>query len=187
MQLTPTSYVVLGVVALRGPTTSYSLGRYVATSTEHFWPVQHAQLYREPKRLAEAGLLEVEVEPDGRRRRFFSLTQAGRDALDAWLDAPAEDHYELRDAGLVKLQFSSLMSPPSREALIAQQIAFREERLGEFEQMATRFDDLRRQSPTLELGIRLEHAVLAFWRSLADEPSDPPPPSPTPSRPEESP
>jgi len=167
MRLSPTSYVVLGVIALRGPTTSYDLGRYVATSTEYFWPVQHAQLYREPKRLAAAGLLDVEAEPDGRRRQFFSLTGAGRDALDAWLEDPVEDVVELRDAGLVKLQFSSLMRPDARAALVTQQLEARTERLAEFERMAERYDDLEREVPTLAMGIALERAAIAFWRSLA--------------------
>jgi PadR family transcriptional regulator, regulatory protein AphA len=167
MRLSPTSYVVLGVIALRGPTTSYDLGRYVATSTEYFWPVQHAQLYREPKRLAAAGLLDMEAEPDGRRRQFFSLTDAGRDALDAWLEDPVEDVVELRDAGLVKLQFSSLMRPDARAALVTQQLEARTERLAEFERMAERYDDLEREAPTLAMGIALEHAAIAFWRSLA--------------------
>lgn len=169
MRLTPTSFIVLGVIALRGPTTSYDLGRYVATSTEYFWPVQHAQLYREPKRLAAAGLLDVEAEPDGRRRQFFTLTDAGREALDAWLDDPVDEHVELRDAGLVKLQFSSLMRPESRRALVAQQLAMRTERLTEFERMAERHDDVRRDVPTLEMGIRLERAAIAFWRALGED------------------
>lgn len=168
VRFSPTSYVVLGVIALRGPTTSYDLGRYVATSTEYFWPVQHAQLYREPKRLAAAGLLDVEAEPDGRRRQFFTLTDAGQAALDAWLDAPAEDLYELRDAGLVKLQFSPLMRPESRRALVQQQLAVRRERLEEFERMAERYDDVARDVPTLDMGLRLERAALAFWEALAE-------------------
>lgn len=167
LRLSPTSYVVLGVIALRGPTTSYELGRYVATSTEYFWPVQHAQLYREPKRLAAGGLLDVEVEDEGRRRQFFTLTVAGRAALDAWLDDPVDDLVELRDAGLVKLQFSPLMQPESRAALVEQQLALRTSRLAEFQEMAGRYDDVSREVPTLAMGIALEEAAIAFWRSLS--------------------
>jgi len=53
VNLTPTSYVVLGMVAMRGTTTSYDLKRAIGHSVGYFWPFPHAQLYSEPKRLVE--------------------------------------------------------------------------------------------------------------------------------------
>jgi len=50
---------------LRGPSTPYDLKRFVQLSVGNFWPFPHTQLYAEPARLAEAGLLEE----TGRRRR----------------------------------------------------------------------------------------------------------------------
>lgn len=67
-KLTPTSYVVLGMVSMRGPSTSYDLKRAVNRSVGYFWPFPHAQLYSEPKRLVDLGLLEVHQEEAGRRR-----------------------------------------------------------------------------------------------------------------------
>ncbi len=64
----PVSYLVLGIVAVRGPSTSYDLKRFVQLSIGHFWPFPHTQLYAEPARLAEAGLLEETQEESGRRR-----------------------------------------------------------------------------------------------------------------------
>src|SRR5690606_13071766 len=65
LKLTPTSYVVLGMVAMRGATTSYDLKRAIGHSVGYFWPFPHAQLYSEPKRLVELGLLSVSSEQDG--------------------------------------------------------------------------------------------------------------------------
>lgn len=169
LRLTPTSYVVLGVIALRGRTTSYQLGRYAQTSIDHFWPIQHAQLYREPKRLAAAGLLEVDEEPDGRRRQFFSITRAGRDALEAWLATPTEEVVELRDAGLVKLHFSALADPAARERLAIEQLALRRRRLQHFEDMAARYEDPDREAPALGMGLALERAGVAFWSALVPD------------------
>ncbi len=73
-RLTTTSYVVLGMVAVRGPSTSYDLKRAVNHSVGYFWPFPHAQLYSEPKRLVELGLLELDVEPTGRRRQTYTIT-----------------------------------------------------------------------------------------------------------------
>src|SRR5688572_20466911 len=66
-RLGPTSYLVLGIVALRGPSTPYDLKRFVQLTVGNFWPFPHTQLYAEPARLAEAGLLEETREETGRR------------------------------------------------------------------------------------------------------------------------
>lgn len=59
-RLTVTSFLVLGLIALRGPSTSYDLKRASGHSIGYFWPFPHAQLYSEPRKLADAGLLTVE-------------------------------------------------------------------------------------------------------------------------------
>ncbi len=41
-QLTTTSYVVLGMVAMRGRARSYDLKRAVNHSVGYFWPFPHA-------------------------------------------------------------------------------------------------------------------------------------------------
>ena len=51
-RLSPTSYVVLGLVSLRGPSTPYELKNAVEKSVAYFWTFPHSQLYREPERLA---------------------------------------------------------------------------------------------------------------------------------------
>ena len=104
-RLTTTSYVVLGMIAMRGPTTSYDLKRAVNHSVGYFWPFPHAQLYSEPKRLEELGLLDLEVESEGRRRQTYTITDAGRDALRAWLAEPTTEQLQVRDVAELKLFF----------------------------------------------------------------------------------
>jgi PadR family transcriptional regulator, regulatory protein AphA len=53
-----------------------------------FWPLPHSQLYDEPARLAEAGLLVEQREQLGRRRRIYHLTDTGRGALREWVRDP---------------------------------------------------------------------------------------------------
>ena len=55
IKLTPTSYVVLGLVAQAGEATPYDLKRKVAQSVGFVWSFPHAQLYTEPERLTRAG------------------------------------------------------------------------------------------------------------------------------------
>ena len=54
VHLTPTSYVVLGLVSRMQPVTSYEMKRRVGISIGHFWPFPHSQLYAEPTRLVQA-------------------------------------------------------------------------------------------------------------------------------------
>ena len=51
-RLTPTSYIVLGLLAWMGESTPYRLKQVVARSVGNFWTLQHAQLSTEPERLA---------------------------------------------------------------------------------------------------------------------------------------
>ena len=51
IRLTPTSYIVLGLLEAAGEATPYDLKQMVAVSLGNFWTLQHAQLYTEPERL----------------------------------------------------------------------------------------------------------------------------------------
>jgi DNA-binding PadR family transcriptional regulator len=171
LRLSATSYVVLGMIALRGPSTPYDLKRAVARSVGYFWHFPHAQLYSEPDRLAEAGLLDLAVEHRGRRRKTYSITDGGLAALRAWLAAPTDEHFEMRDVAELKLFFNEVGDPADVPRLAAQQIRQHEERIAVYEEMARRYGDSSALQPrmiTLELGLEMEHAALRFWQALAD-------------------
>ena len=68
-----------------------------ASSVGNFWTLQHAQLYTEPERLAAGGYLTEERERGGRRRKLYTLTDAGRRALEEWRAEPTDAIPELRD------------------------------------------------------------------------------------------
>ncbi len=171
VRLSPTSYVVLGMIALRGPSTPYELKRAVGRSVGYFWHFPHAQLYSEPDRLAGLGLLELTVEESGRRRKTYSLTEAGRTALQVWLASPTHEHFQMRDIAELKLFFNEAGDPENVPALAHDQITQHEERIAVYEAMVERFGDDPRARPrmlTLELGLEMEHAALRFWSALAD-------------------
>src|SRR5688572_9305423 len=139
LRLGPTSYVVLGTVALRGPTTSYELKRFVELSLGHFWAFPHSQLYAEPERLARAGLLTEEREDGGRRRRTYAITPEGRAALDDWLRTPVSAQVELRDLGLLKLFFGELADGEVMRALAREQVAAHRAMLARYEWISRRY------------------------------------------------
>lgn len=171
-RLSTTSYVVLGTIGLRGPSTPYDLKRAVGHSVGYFWSFPHAQLYSEPERLERMGLLEVETEQTGRRRKVYSITDEGRDAVRAWLAAPTHEHFEMRDIAEMKLFFNELGDTGNIVNLAREQIKQHEERISVYEDMQRRFGSepkyARRMIP-LRLGLEMERAALRFWSSIAEE------------------
>ena len=98
-RLTPTSYLVLGLLAREGPSTPYDLEQHVKATLGNFWSFPHTLLYSEPPRLGALGLVTETRETEGRRRRVFAITPAGTSALGAWLDRPSDAPTELAIQG----------------------------------------------------------------------------------------
>ena len=163
-RLTPTSYVVLGLIEQMQPASPYDLKRAVAMGVGHFWSLPHTQLYAECTRLAEAGLLTERREESGRRRRIYRLTKAGAEALDRWRAEPTGELYELRDAGLLKLFFGAdarKLAPPQLEAHGA--------KLREYEallEQCRRIDAPDGIIHAIEAGIGHEREYVRFWKRL---------------------
>lgn len=175
VRLSTTSYVVLGLIAMRGPSTSYDLKRAIGRSIGYFWNFPHAQLYSEPVRLTQAGLLEMSAEEAGRHRKTYSITDAGMAALRTWLAEPVNAHFELRDVAEIKLFFNELASQEDVARLAEDQITQHERRIGEYEKMKHRYGDVPGVSTrmiTLELGLEMERAALGFWRQVRRQVED---------------
>ncbi len=171
-ELTPVSYVVLGLVAC-GASTSYELKQKVASSVGFMWSFPHSALYAEPGRLVELGLLTEEREEHGRRRRLYALTDEGQAALERWLREPPSDPPQLRDLGLLKLFFSNLTSEGDVRALAEAQIAAHRERLAIYEAIEAGMpDDPPDPFPfaTLRMGLMCERTFIAFWEEIAERP-----------------
>jgi PadR family transcriptional regulator AphA len=127
MELSPTAYVILGMLAWR-PMSGYDIKATVDYSTRFFWAASYGQIYPELRRLAEAGLVEGESEAgSGRRRTAYTLTAAGREALRDWLGQEPTT-FEQRDEGLLKLFFAAA-SPETAAATLDAKRAFHEGKL----------------------------------------------------------
>lgn len=169
--LTSTSYIVLGLVEWIGEATPYDLKQRVAESVGNFWTVPHSQLYAEPERLAASGYLSERREQGGRRRRLFSLTDRGREALAVWRSQPADDPLpELRDSGLLRLFFGADPQAIARTRLDAHR-----EKLRNYEERLAGDSGAEPRGPwlALEAGIAHEREWVRFWGELAGRPSDP--------------
>ncbi|WP_425411048.1 PadR family transcriptional regulator [Hyphococcus sp.] len=117
--LTELEGAALAFITRRGPCTSYAVKEAFRTSPSEFWSGSAGAVYPLMKRLEARKLVESRAdESDGRARREFSTTRAGREALRAWLTDST------RAAGLgfdplrTRLFFSDLMPDAARRRFI---------------------------------------------------------------------
>ena len=88
--LTPTSYAILGLLALK-PWTTYELAQQMDRALGRFWPRAESRLYEVPKKLVAHGLARASSETVGKRpRTIYTITPKGRRALAKWVPAPGD-------------------------------------------------------------------------------------------------
>ena len=161
---------MLGLIGLRGASTPYQLKRAASRTINYFWPFPHSQLYGEPERLAAAGLLSEEREEAGRRRKLYSLTPLGKQALEDWLATPPGAIFEMRDKAVLQLFFGEFTSRETIVRLAEDQVRLYRERLAVYQTIADQYHaapmSQRRMAP-LDLGIRMAQACIGFWSDIA--------------------
>jgi PadR family transcriptional regulator, regulatory protein AphA len=173
-RLSPSAYVILGLLDKIGPTTPYGLDRTIAGSIGYFWSFPRSQLYAESARLTRLGLVREARETHGRRRRVLSITPSGADELNRWLATSTAEPTQIHDAALLRLFFTP--PGPGVGATVArmadEQVATHRQRLARYEHLVAS-GQLPVGSPqraALELGLRFERMAVDFW---ADLPVDP--------------
>ena len=164
--LSPTARVILGLLAWQSR-TGYEIKQVTDRSTRFFWGASYGQIYPELRRLESAGLVESREEPRGRvPRRVYSLTAAGRSAVDAWLGETVEA-YEVRDEGLLKLFFGDLGPPERLRELIERRLAWYQESAALFRGIGEELGELDEMSgAVLRYGIELMEWNAAWWADL---------------------
>jgi DNA-binding PadR family transcriptional regulator len=160
IELTPTSFIVLGLLSRFGDASPYDLKQMASASVGRFWTLPHSQLYAEPARLARAGYLTEEQEQRGRRRKRYSLATRGRRALDDWLGRLTPEPYVLRDLALLKLFFGADVGE-----LANGQLETHRRMLAEFTALSKLDPGTGPRGPwlALDLGIKHERAAVRFW------------------------
>ena len=117
--LTPFSYVILVLVG-EGGAGPHDLVRMMRQGAWAYWTSSQSQYYAEPKRLEGLGLLSAASAP-GRThdRTVYRLTEAGREALAAWLGTPAAFPRVQNEAAVRLLGASSPIPRPCSRACAA--------------------------------------------------------------------
>ncbi len=171
--LPASSYVILGMLATCGPLTPYEMKKLIDESIGYFWDFPRAQLYVDPQRLEQQGLIAETRETTGRRRRVYHITEAGKDEARRWLHDPTVTEVELRDAGLLKLYFSSLLSRDDVVDLAHRERELHQRRLSTYEKIQAELERdpaMAFALATLRMGLAYEQLSIAFWEGIAKSP-----------------
>ena len=154
VELTTTSYAMLGLLSLR-PWTTYELAQQVQRSLRDLWPVAERQLYEQPKTLVAHGLAAARKGTTGARpRTTYRITPKGRRALAEWLAEP-EGAVVLRSELLLKAFFAEQAAEPkaaltaaveSLAALLREGVAAEADRFAANREAGYRFPERRHVS-----------------------------------------
>lgn len=168
-------YILLGFLNY-GKMTGYELKTNLDHSTAHFWHAYHSQIYTTLRQMEKDGLvsseyLEAEGAPD---RRYYTLTDAGRQELDTWLNTPLMEASPIKEELLVRLFFSARRDPEKVKAELLLQRELHQKQLAVYygrvqagiQDSACSSPELARDAAfwqlTLDMGIQYEQMYLAW-------------------------
>jgi DNA-binding PadR family transcriptional regulator len=129
---------------LEGESSGYDLAKSFDASVANFWMATPQHLYRELDRLAEQGLIQARVVHQERRpnKRMFSLTEAGRDAIQQFT-ARAPKPSVIRDELLIKVQAADAGDTQAVREFILERLQWATAKLQRYERLRTRLLDGR--------------------------------------------
>jgi DNA-binding PadR family transcriptional regulator len=152
-------YPFLAILAL-GPAHGYELKQSLERSFGALLPPLNAgQVYTTLARLERDGLVSAdEVEDDSRGKRIYTITDAGRAALEEWVDQPTAGA-RLKDEFFTKLVLAGLTELSDPQVLIDHQRREYLQSLRDLEQAAVNGSAVGR--------LLIEGAVLHLQADLA--------------------
>ena len=115
-----TANAILGLLALRKEWSTWELTTQLRRNLRFFWPRAESQIYAEVKALEGRGLARDRQSFVGRRARtHYTITAAGRKALDAWL-ATAPKATTLECEPLLRIFLADFNTPEQLRVAIDQ-------------------------------------------------------------------
>lgn len=130
---------VLLTSLLEKPSSGYDLARRFDKSMGFFWSATHQQIYRELKRMEQAGWIDSEAAEDAgkTKKRTYSVLPAGRKELEAWVQLQSEP-FVLRDESMVRLRAEAILGPLGMQQEMQRHLAHHQERLQTYMAIAQR-------------------------------------------------
>jgi DNA-binding PadR family transcriptional regulator len=111
-------FVILGLLALRAM-TAYEINKALERGVSLFYHASFGSINAAVGRLFEKGwVLGEEKVENGRNKKVFHLTAAGRQAFHNWLGTEIEGE-KVKDPALTRLYFLGFASPTERIRVVA--------------------------------------------------------------------
>ncbi len=131
-------YILLGFLNYQ-PMTGYELKQTMDHSVSHFWHAYHSQIYTTLRQMEADGLVVSEFihsqgQPD---RRVYSLTDAGRAELKAWLDQSLTEMSPIKEELILRLFFSAGREKTAVLAELHLQRELHQKKLNEYYEIMT--------------------------------------------------
>ncbi|MGI5472552.1 PadR family transcriptional regulator [Streptomyces sp. CA-132043] len=152
---------------LEKPSSGLELTRRFDRSIRYFWSATHQQIYRDLRKLEEAGLIHAlpQAQPSRGQKREYEVLPAGREALTAWV-AERQEPRAMRDPLLLRLRAAAVVGTAGLAEEFERHLALHERQLAEYHEIEARdFPPERTAEPD-----RLQHLVLragiaqeTFW------------------------
>ncbi|OBK16937.1 PadR family transcriptional regulator [Mycobacterium asiaticum] len=129
---------------LEGEYSGYDLAKEFDASVANFWMATPQQLYRELDRLSEQGLIQARVVHQERRpnKRMYSLTAAGRDAIQQFTAQPPRPS-AIRDELMVKVAAADAGDAHAVRDYITERLQWATVKLERYERLRNRLLDGR--------------------------------------------
>jgi DNA-binding PadR family transcriptional regulator len=119
-RLTDFEGAALAEIARRGSATCYEVGSAFSGSPSEYWSGSAGAVYPMVRRLAKNGYVEARANTTGRRQKQdYSITAAGRAALENWLLDSERASGMGFDPLRTRLLYLDLVSPGQRADFIA--------------------------------------------------------------------
>lgn len=84
-------HLILGILSLEGAQSGYDIKQFIDESTQYFWYSDYSQVYRALNSIEQEGWATVQLDPTNQRnRKTYTITPAGREAFQAWVEADFE-------------------------------------------------------------------------------------------------
>jgi DNA-binding PadR family transcriptional regulator len=155
-RISSSTQALLGLLSIE-PMSGYDLGQNIRASIGHIWSESYGQIYPNLKKLAAAGFVSArEAHQKGKpSRHIYSITQKGREELNAWLGIPPQPEIP-RNELLLKLFFGSQVPASILMAYVKRMIA-------EHRALLEKFIRIERE----EIAEQKHRPEAAFWRMTA--------------------
>jgi DNA-binding PadR family transcriptional regulator len=120
-KLPATAWAVLGLLSFGRPLSGYDLKKWAdAILTFFYWSPALSQIYGELKRLERLGYVSSDVVrlDELRRKRVYSITEAGRHALAEWVQGAPVEPPVLKHGVLLRVWLGHLADPGMLRSLV---------------------------------------------------------------------